>query len=296
MDLTTLRFLYTVAREGSFMAAAQKLDYAQSNLSTRIRQLEESLGEELLIRGRGGVVMTEKGRILYDYAEKILALSAEAESSVKGDLYASSELTVSAMESAAVTFLPAILSAYHEKRPNTAVRVRTGTSDAGVRAVLDREADAAIVVGRNNHEELVSIPFRQEKLVIVTDAVSAGSMELSQLLRRELLVFPTGCAYRRVLERWLTDEGIAAARLMEFTSLGAILASVSAGLGVCLFPESAIRSFAAGDFLRCVEIPEKYRMADIHLVTRRRSEANRTLTDFIDTVTQVGRQTYVSND
>ena len=59
MDLTLLNYFYTVAREGSFMAAAEKLDYAQSNLSMRIKQLEEIAGTELLIRGRNGVTLTD---------------------------------------------------------------------------------------------------------------------------------------------------------------------------------------------------------------------------------------------
>lgn len=44
MDITLLRYFYTVAKEGSFMAAAEKLDYAQSNLSMRIKQLEKTVG------------------------------------------------------------------------------------------------------------------------------------------------------------------------------------------------------------------------------------------------------------
>ena len=56
MDLTLLRYFYTIAREGSLMSAAEKLGYAQSNLSMRVKQLEEMTGSELLIRGRNQTV------------------------------------------------------------------------------------------------------------------------------------------------------------------------------------------------------------------------------------------------
>ena len=284
MDLTLLNYFYTVAREGSFMAAAEKLDYAQSNLSMRIKQLEEMAGAELLIRGRNGVTLTEKGQVLYSYADKLLALSEEAESAVKGEEYSTGRVTITAMESAAVTFLPGLLAKFHKKYPDTSVKVITGTSDAGVRAVLANDTDMAVAVGENSHEDLFSNPLRKEELVLVTDRSDQES-DLKKLLARPLLVFPSGCAYRRVLERMLADYGIAAVHTMEFTSLGAILASVSAGLGISVFPATAINSFTAGDSLRMISLPEEYKTADIYLIFRRQSVGNRTLRDFIEMTT-----------
>ena len=284
MDLTLLNYFYTVAREGSFMAAAEKLDYAQSNLSMRIKQLEEMAGAELLIRGRNGVTLTEKGQVLYSYADKLLALSEEAESAVKGEKYSTGRITITAMESAAVTFLPGLLAKFHKKYPDTSVNVITGTSDAGVRAVLANDTDMAVAVGENSHEDLFSNPLRKEELVLVTDRSDQES-DLKKLLARPLLVFPSGCAYRRVLERMLADYGIAAVHTMEFTSLGAILASVSAGLGISVFPATAINSFTAGDSLRMISLPEEYKTADIYLIFRRQSVGNRTLRNFIEMTT-----------
>ncbi len=284
MDLTLLNYFYTVAREGSFMAAAEKLDYAQSNLSMRIKQLEEMAGAELLIRGRNGVTLTEKGQVLYSYADKLLALSEEAESAVKGEEYSTGRITITAMESAAVTFLPGLLAKFHKKYPDTSVKVITGTSDAGVRAVLANGTDMAVAVGENSHEDLFSNPLRKEELVLVTDRSDQES-DLKKLLARPLLVFPSGCAYRRVLERMLADYGIAAVHTMEFTSLGAILASVSAGLGISVFPATAINSFTAGDSLRMISLPEEYKTADIYLIFRRQSAGNRTLRNFIEMTT-----------
>jgi DNA-binding transcriptional LysR family regulator len=284
MDLTLLKYFYTVTREGSFMAAAEKLDYAQSNLSMRIKQLEEAVGSELLIRGRNGVTLTEKGRILYSYADKLLYLSEEAECAVKGDGYSTGSLTIATMESVAVTFLPGVLAKFHNAYPETSVKVTVGTSDAGVRAVLANDADSAIAVGENTHEELSSIPLRKERLVLVTNR-SESENDLKELLRKPLLVFPSGCAYRRVMERMLADYGLAPARMMEFSSLGSILASISAGFGVSVFPVSAITAFSAGDSLRMIPLPDEYETADIYLITRRQSAGNRTLCDFITTIT-----------
>ena len=78
MDLQTIRFFVEAAETGSFSAAAESLQYAQSNLSTRMKQLESELGETLFYRDKRGVSLTSKGSTFYEYAKKILQLSDEA--------------------------------------------------------------------------------------------------------------------------------------------------------------------------------------------------------------------------
>ncbi len=65
MDLQTLQFFCTAATEGSLTKAAQKMNYAQSNLSTRMHALEEELGVTLFQRSAGGIRLTPKGEVLY---------------------------------------------------------------------------------------------------------------------------------------------------------------------------------------------------------------------------------------
>lgn len=89
------------------------------------------------------------------------------------------------------------------------------------------------------------------------------------------------------MEGILSDAGIAPVRLMEFSSLGAILTSAETGTGVCLFPESAIRSFTAGRSLFLYDVPGKYSQAEIYMIYRKNSAANQTLNRFIDAVSQV---------
>ena len=72
MDLQALRYFRIVAREGSFSQAAQKLNYAQSNLSTKIRQLEGELETPLFRRHAHGVTLTEKGESLLAYADRLV--------------------------------------------------------------------------------------------------------------------------------------------------------------------------------------------------------------------------------
>ena len=83
LDLQTLRFFCAAVEEGSLTRAAQRLNYAQSNLSTRIHALEEELGAVLFERSSEGVRLTAGGEVLYAYAQRLLHLAGETASAVR---------------------------------------------------------------------------------------------------------------------------------------------------------------------------------------------------------------------
>ncbi|MBF3225261.1 LysR family transcriptional regulator, partial [Pseudomonas aeruginosa] len=82
MDLSSLEIFRAVAHEASVTRAAQQLQRAQSNVTTRIRQLEEDLGVELFLRDGKRMSLTERGSEFLAYAEQLLALADEARQSM----------------------------------------------------------------------------------------------------------------------------------------------------------------------------------------------------------------------
>src|SRR3546814_2730517 len=83
LDLAALEIFCCVAQERSISGAAARLGRVQSNVSTRLKQLEEMLGAVLFVRTRRGLTLTEAGRTLLDYAERLLALSREASDALR---------------------------------------------------------------------------------------------------------------------------------------------------------------------------------------------------------------------
>src|SRR4029450_7975018 len=83
MELTELRVFLKVAAERSFSRAAMKLHRTQPAVSQAVRRLEDSGGERLFDRATKDASLTEAGRLLRDYAERLLRLSEEAEGGVK---------------------------------------------------------------------------------------------------------------------------------------------------------------------------------------------------------------------
>lgn len=286
MDLQTLKYFSIIAQEGSFLGASQKLGYAQSNLSMKIKQLEKELGTILLRRSKQGIALTEKGALLLDYAERLLVLSDEARNVVMGQESKKSRLRLGAMESAAWSFVPKLLSTYHEQEPGIHVTVETASTASLLEKVLHHELDGAFVAGAKRHPRLESVHVQREELALLTDTTVSSVGDFQDILQRPLLVFPYGCSYRQRFEEWLANEGIAPVQLLEFSSLGAILASVSAGLGIALFPRVVMRFFSDSLSLRCHTIPARYAAVDIEFVHFKNSWEDSTMRRFIECISR----------
>jgi DNA-binding transcriptional LysR family regulator len=239
MDLSDLRIFKAVAEEGGVIRAARRIGRVPSNVTTRIKQLEESVGVQLFFRDKRGMVLSSHGRALLGYADRLLQLADEARASFAG-AGLDGVLKLGSLESTAASRLPALLAAFHEAHPDVRVELTTGTNDALTAAVAARRLDAAFVVDRPAARELAAIDMYAERLVLISACGHAPIEGARSVQHETLIVFPNGCAYRRRLERWLGHRAIANRRVLELASYHAIVACVAAGAGIALVPEAVL--------------------------------------------------------
>lgn len=175
MDLSSLEIFRAVAHEASVTRAAQQLQRAQSNVTTRIRQLEEDLGVELFLRDGKRMSLTERGSEFLAYAEQLLALADEARQSMH-PAEPGGRLRLGSMESTAASRLPALLASYHKACPRVALEVSTGTSRALFDGVRARRLDCALVAagpgwaGELDGSGLRGEPLFREELLMILPA------------------------------------------------------------------------------------------------------------------------------
>lgn len=270
MDLNELRIFLAVANEGSVTRAAERLNYVQSNITARIKCLEEHLHVSLFHRRNRGMHLTAEGELLREYAERIVHLATEAEQVVGEREEAGGKLVIGSMETTAAVRLPALLSQYHRLHPQVDLNLQTGTSDELIARLFDFQLDGAFVGYDISHPELLAEKAFKEELVLL----SARDATLDQASYRTILVFRLGCSYRSRLEAWLKQTGQIPYRVMEFGSIEAILGCVSAGMGISFLPRSVV---SLSSFIRDVEaIPLP---SDVGAVTtwfvRRKSDRER---------------------
>jgi DNA-binding transcriptional LysR family regulator len=239
MDLSDLHIFKTVAEEGGIARAASKLHRVPSNISTRVKQLEASVGAQLFVREKQRLFLSPSGEHLLGYADRLLRLSAEALGAVSRSP-PRGVLRLGALESTAASRLPKVLAAYHKAYPDVRVELITGTNDALTAAVRERRVEAAFVAEVPASSELVAERLFRERLVIVSALDHPPIRRAQDVDGDSVIAFPNGCAYRRALQRWLGDRRVASVRVLELSSYHAIVACVASGTGVALVPESVL--------------------------------------------------------
>ncbi|HCE7955375.1 TPA: LysR family transcriptional regulator [Pseudomonas aeruginosa] len=242
MDLSSLEIFRAVAREASVTRAAQQLQRAQSNVTTRIRQLEEDLGVELFLRDGKRMSLTERGSEFLAYAEQLLALADEARQSMH-PAEPGGRLRLGSMESTAASRLPALLASYHKACPRVALEVSTGTSRALFDGVRARRLDCALVAagpgwaGELDGSGLRGEPLFREDLLMILPAEHPPVHDVAEVRLRTLAGFARGCTYRQLAEDSLGTP----LTVQEVGSYHAILACVAAGACVGVLPRSVLQ-------------------------------------------------------
>lgn len=266
IDLVALEIFRTVAEQGGIGRAATKLNRVQSNVTTRVKQLEHSLGVTLFLRQGRGIVLSPEGRVLLSYAERLLQLSAEAESAVRVGV-PQGTLRLGALESLAATRLPPILSRFHAAHPAVRIDLVTGTTAALVGRVRTHEVDGALVAQPFDGRELDARVVFIEELVLIGPKGAARIRTPRDIGTRTIIAFATGCAYRQRLEHWLGTRAVPE-RVLEFGSYHAIVACVAAGSGIAVAPRSVVRALNADQDVSVHPLPAVVARAPICLVQR----------------------------
>ena len=265
IDLESLDIFRAVAREGGVTRAAARLNRVQSNVTTRIKQLEERLGVALFRRQGRSLVLSAEGEGLLVHAERLLRLADEAESALKSGP-ARGPFRLGALESTAGSRLPSILSRYHRQHPAVVIELSTGTTGALLQRVLDYRLEAAFVSEPFTAPDLHTLPVFDEELVLITAKGHPPVTRAADLGRSTILAFSQGCSYRKRLEDWFGAANVLPERVLEFASYPAIIACVAAGTGCAIAPRSALQSLRAAGDVAEHELPERVRRNRTHLV------------------------------
>lgn len=267
MDLAALEIFRTVVEQGGINRAAQRLHRVPSNVTTRIKQLEQKLGTQLFVRERRRLVLTAEGKVLLSYAHQLLQLSLEAQAAVRNEAPRGT-LRLGALESTAAARLPPVLSRYHGLYPDVQIELVSGTSGALVRRVHAQDVEAAFVAEPFNAAGLETQVVFQEEIVLITPKSEPRVRNPRDIGNLTVIAFADGCSYRRRLEAWLGSEKLHASRIMEFQSYHAIVACVAAGTGIAVVPRSVLQMSSAGSEVNVVPLPPLTAKAKTRLVWR----------------------------
>jgi DNA-binding transcriptional LysR family regulator len=282
MDAADLRVFQSVAASGSMTKAALELNTVQSNVTARIKALEDEVGFALFERTNRGVTLTAAGTRLLPFAARAAGLLEDARRAVADAGTPSGALVIGSLETTAALRLSPVLAEFAAAYPAVDLSLRTGTSCELVDRVLDRSLEGAYVCGPVHHPDLLVERFFHEELVILTAPAIADFEMLAEKPGLKIVVLRAGCSYRLRLEAMLAQRGIVGIKLLEFGTLEAIIACVGAGLGVTLLPRALLGSVWQHGRVRAHTLPDGERWVETVFIRHREAHASSALNAFLD--------------
>ncbi|MCS3468758.1 DNA-binding transcriptional LysR family regulator [Pseudomonas sp. JUb42] len=287
MDSGDLVFFAAVAKFGSISKAASLLDTVQSNVTQRIRRLENELGVPLFYRNGRGVTLTPAGVQLLPYASQIDQMMDEARRVVANEASPVGQLRIGSMETTAAIRMPEVLVNYAAEYPNVDVTFQTGTTQGLIDEVKERRLEAALVAGPVDDIDLVSEAVLTEELVVVTAPWFVRPIDdrpawVTSPKEVKIVVFRNGCSYRERLESLLIRQGVRGIKRMEIGTLDGLLGCVRAGIAISLLPRVVVEPWAHADKIAIHPLPKGQGLVDTVLIRRRDGFVSTALNCFIE--------------
>ena len=249
--LDQLKILQAIHSEGSFKKAAEKLYISQPAVSLQIQNLERQLNVPIFYREKRKAQLTETGRLLLKYCDRILNLCEETCRSLDElQTLQSGTLKIGASQTTGTYLLPRLLGIFRQKYPQINVELQVHSTRRIAWGIMNGQLDLAIVGGDipaelRNTLEITS--YAEDELALILPIThpfsSLESIQKEDLYRLKFIALDTESTIRRVIESNLSQNGIDSRYFkieMELNSVEAIKNAVQSGLGAAFVSVSAI--------------------------------------------------------
>jgi DNA-binding transcriptional LysR family regulator len=276
-DLTDLRLFCDVVDAGSITAGAEKSALALAAASTRIRNMEATLGAPLLSRSRQGVTPTAAGRMLLKHARGMLGQAArmrEDLSAFAGGL--SGEVRLLANTNALTEFLPEALSSFLAAHPHVSVDLEERLSDEIVGLIAEGVGDVGIVAGTVDVGALQTFPFRSDRFVVVAapghPLARRSRVNFAEVLAFDVVGLERSSSLQRFLVAKAAREGRPLKARVQLRSFDAVCRLVEAGVGVGVVPQTTARRAAKTMSLAVIDLADDWALRELTIVVRTEDE------------------------
>jgi len=248
MDLRTLEIFCKLAENKSFSQTAEELHLTQPTVSFQIRSLEKYYGTRLIERTTRGLSLTPQGKILNEYAKKILTLNRQAkENLTEINGLKCGELLLGASTIPGEYILPKRLKSFQKKFPQIKISLKISDTEKITEEVLEKKLDLGIVGSKIKHRDLIYDEFVEDEIVLIGPSEGKWkrlkNLTLEDLKKEPLLIREKGSGTRKTMLDVLAKENIYPEDLnivMELGSTEAIKSAVETGLGISFVSRWAV--------------------------------------------------------
>lgn len=288
LNLYQLQSFVTVVSEGSMTGAADKLYLTQPAISQQIRNLEEELGVELLVRGVRQIKPTLQGEVLFDYAKRILLMGQQAEVAVKAmGAELKGQLRVGSLNSLGVHLISPIVSRLLKYNPKLSLKINYDDGEVLVKDFQAQKIDAMILPDTENQYN-ATLDAADKKLLMNEELWLVGSgketempkqISLSDIRKYPFISFSRELPdFNRKLSSALQSTGISLEPAFESQNVGTLKRVIESGLGWGFLPASSIRKQVRMGRMNHVQVKDFSYSVDFYYYSRK-SQDSKALVD-----------------
>jgi DNA-binding transcriptional LysR family regulator len=274
-DLTDLSLFRHVVEAGSITGGAGRAHLALAAASTRIRNMEETLGAALLVRGRQGVTPTQAGRTLLVHARAILRQAER----LREDLGAYSgglagQIRVLSNTNALTEFLPEALSSFLAAHPNVSVDLEERLSDEIVGLIAEGVGDLGIVAATVDASALETYPYRKDRFVLVVARnhpfATRAKISFAEVLGHDFVGLDRASALQRFLAEKAARIGQPLRLRVQLRSFDAVCRLVECNVGIGIVPHTTARRMASS--IVAVALTDPWAVRELTICIRKLKE------------------------
>jgi len=262
MDIENMKAFVSVAELKSISAAATKLNHLQSNMTAKIKKIENYYNQELFIRNSKGVTLTKVGEKLYHQFKKILFVWEETENVMKKH---EEKLRVGTMISMGGTQISPALNTLYQTYPDLSVTLKTGSTEYIENQILLGKIDLAYTIGslKNNNIKYKKVAI--EEMVVIGSGIDRSTVFEDFISKQNLLVLSDNCLYLSILQNMYRSLNITHGEIIEVGDSEALIQFAMMGMGITLVSKRIASRYNIQQYL---DISSPFRFVDLYLITR----------------------------
>lgn len=269
MNLNDFKIFEAVASLGNFTKAAEAMFTVQSNVTARIKNLEEEFGAPLFSRSSRKVELTQAGETLMMYSKKLNHLIEEAKQSIGKYDVVKGQIKIGALETMIALKGPEMVNALASQFPYVDLEFRSEMKDNLISEVLSYKLDAAFIPAPIDMSDLKQFEIKTEEIVAVAPTNCKSLDDLLTQNPLKVIVFDQGCVFRARLDSWLVSKGITKYHKTEMNSIEGVINFIESDIGFSFLPKEIISTFYGSRKVKTFALPKELGMMTTVLIYKK---------------------------
>jgi len=292
LNFNQLRVFYHAAKNLNFTAAANELFITQPAVTYQMKAFEEFCNLKLFKKRARRLFLTDEGRALFEYADKIFKYEKEIENAIE-DMRELKRgvLSLGTTKAYARYFMPLMLSTFHKNYPKIKIQLNEGSSLDMTHSLLDFKIEVAVVAKTGELPEVEFFPFSKEEMAVIVapdhKLTKKKAISFGELADEPFIMKEKGSGTRKLVEQLFAREKRTPNNLMETSNTEFIKQLVQRGEGVSFLVKEAVTAELGEKKL--VEIPLKGRKVflDVSIAYLKDQVLSPSAKAFVDTLTRL---------